>query len=190
MIKQTVHYECSSSHTLTHAQLNKPLEQLLPKIHGNTSYGTDKCTAKSVSRHITLLASGPIAWYSRLQPVITLLSTEAKLIALTNTTRQALYLQKLYTLFHLSLDQPTDIFCYNQLPLHIKKPPFTCHSQLKHVNIKEGFIYNNIDAGCIIPTNENLADFLTKAVPQQWEKRRLKSEALLTLYLFNFLERK
>ena len=42
MIKQTVCYECSLSHALTLAQLNEPLEQLLPKIHGDVSYGTDK----------------------------------------------------------------------------------------------------------------------------------------------------
>jgi hypothetical protein len=170
MIKQTVRYERLSNHVLTLSQLNNPLEQLLPQIHGDASYSTDKRTAKSVSGHVTLLAGGPIAWYSRLQPVVALLSTEAELIALTDATRQALYLQKLYIPFGLSLDLLTDIFCNNQSTLHIiKKPPFAYHAQLKHFSIKEGFIYDNVQAGRVamyyVPSNDNLADFLTKAIP-------------------------
>ncbi|ELR14528.1 polyprotein, partial [Acanthamoeba castellanii str. Neff] len=169
-IKQTVCYKRCSSHVMTLSQLNQPLEQLLLRIHGDASYGTDKHTTKSVSRHITLLAGGPIAWYSRLQLVIALSSTEAELITLTDATHQALYLQKLYIPFSLSLNLPTDIFCDNQSTLHIiKKPPFTYHAHLKHFSIKEGFIHGNLQAGHIavhyVPSNNNLADFLTKAVP-------------------------
>jgi hypothetical protein len=40
---------------------------------------------------------------------------------------------------------------------------------MKHLTIKEGFIYDNIKSGVVnviyVPTNDNLADFLTKSVP-------------------------
>jgi len=40
---------------------------------------------------------------------------------------------------------------------------------MKHLSIKEGFIYNNVKSGQVniiyVPTTDNLADFLTKAVP-------------------------
>jgi len=44
----------------------------------------------------------------------------------------------------------------------------TYHSRMKHLSIKEGFIYNNIKSGQVniiyMTTTDNLADFLTKAV--------------------------
>jgi len=40
---------------------------------------------------------------------------------------------------------------------------------MKYLSIKEGFIYNNVKSGQVniiyVPTTDNLADFLTKAVP-------------------------
>jgi len=40
---------------------------------------------------------------------------------------------------------------------------------MKHLSIKEGFIYNNVKSGQVniiyVPTKDNLADFLTKAIP-------------------------
>jgi len=40
---------------------------------------------------------------------------------------------------------------------------------MKHRSIKEGFIYDNVKSGqvniILLPTTDNLADFLTKAVP-------------------------
>jgi len=51
----------------------------------------------------------------------------------------------------------------------ITKPPYTYHSRMKHLSIKEGFIYNNVKSGQVniiyVPTTDNLADFLTKAIP-------------------------
>jgi len=40
---------------------------------------------------------------------------------------------------------------------------------MKHLSIKEGFIYNNVKSGQVniiyMPTTDNLADFLTKVLP-------------------------
>jgi len=51
----------------------------------------------------------------------------------------------------------------------IAKPPSAYHSRMKHLSIKEGFIYDNVKSGQVkiiyVPTTDNLADFLTKAVP-------------------------
>jgi hypothetical protein len=143
--------------------------KLLPYIHINASYSTDLRTAKSISRHITILARGAIVWYSQLQSVVSLSSTKAKLGALTEATHQALYLRRLFVPFSLNLHQPTNIFCDNQSTLAIvQKPPYTYHTRLKHFTIKEGFVHNNLQSGVVklfyVPMNNNLANFLTKAV--------------------------
>jgi len=102
--------------------------------------------------------------------VVVLSSTEAELIALTDAVRQAVYMRKLYNMLNLPLDNPMAVYCNNQSTLKIiAKPPYTYHSKMKHLSIKEGFIYNNVKSGQVniiyMPTTDNLADFLTKAVP-------------------------
>jgi hypothetical protein len=142
----------------------------LPFIQADASHGTDKRTAKSYSGLVACLASGPVAWASHLQSVVALSSTEAELIALVEAVRQALYMRKLYNALDIPLDEPTSIYCDNQSTIKIiTKPPYAYHSRLKHMTIKEGFIYDNLKRGVVnviyVPSNDNMADFLTKAVP-------------------------
>ena len=77
---------------------------------------------------------------------------------------------KLYSTLDLPLNNPMPIYCDNQSTIKlIVKPPYMYHAHMKHLSIKEGFIYNNIKSGTInviyVPTTDNLADFLTKAIP-------------------------
>jgi len=62
------------------------------------------------------------------------------------------------------------VYCDKQSTLKIiTKPPYAYHSRMKHLSIKEGFIYDKVKSGQVniiyMPTTVNLADFLTKAVP-------------------------
>jgi len=97
-------------------------------------------------------------------------STEAELIALTDAVHQVVYMRRLYNLLNLPLDNPMAVYYNNQSTLKIiAKPPYTYHSRMKHLSIKEGFIYDNVKSEQVniicVPTTDNLADFLTKAVP-------------------------
>jgi hypothetical protein len=130
----------------------------------------DKCTAKSYSSLVACLTSGPVTWASHLQSVVALSSTEAKLIALVEAIHQALYMCKLYDALNILLNKLTSIYCNNQSTIQIiTKPPYAYHSHLKHMTIKEGFIYDNLKCSVVnviyVPSNNNMANFLTKAVP-------------------------
>jgi len=71
---------------------------------------------------------------------VALSSTEAELIALTDA---ASYMHKLYNMLNLPLDNPMAVYCDNQPTLKIiAKPPYTYQSRMKHLSIKEGFLYN------------------------------------------------
>jgi len=49
---------------------------------------------------------------------------------------------KLYNMLNLSLDNTIAVSCNNQSMLKIiAKPPYAYHSRMKHLPIKEGFIY-------------------------------------------------
>ncbi len=124
---------------------------------------------KSYSGNITVWAGGPISWWARLQKTVALSTAEAELIAVTDATQQALYLRRILPALGFSLDQPIRILNDNQSTIAIvHKPIFAWPKRLKHVTIKHAFVYDHIKRDDIavnyIPTNENLADFLTKHI--------------------------
>jgi len=147
--KQTICYQRTPISSLALCHQSIPL----PLIHAN---------AKSFSGLIACLANSPIAWSSHLQSVVALSSTEAELIAITDAVCQAVYMHKLYNMLNLPLDNPMAVYCINQST--ISEPPYAYHSRMKHLSI-----YDNIKSGQVniiyVPTTDNLADFLTKAVP-------------------------
>lgn len=124
---------------------------------------------KSYSSNIAMWAGGQITWWAQLQKTVALSTAKAELVAMTNTTQQALYLRQLLPTLGLSLDQPVQIFNNNQSTITvIHKPVFMWLKRLKHIMIKHVFVYNHIQQKDIsvdyILTNNNLADFLTKHI--------------------------
>ncbi len=155
-IKQTIHY-------------NQNNNTNIPIIHCNTSYSTDLLTMKSYSSNIAMWAGGPITWWAQLQKTVALSTAKAELMAMTNTTQQALYLRQLLPTLGLSLNQPVQIFNNNQSTITvIHKPVFAWPKRLKHVVIKHMFMYDHIQWRDIsvnyILTNDNIADFLMKHI--------------------------
>jgi hypothetical protein len=80
--------------------------------------------------------------------------------------QQAVYMRN--NMLNLPLDDPImAVYCNNQSTLKIiAKPPYSYHSRMKHLSIKEGFIYDNVKSGQVnmiyVPTTDNFVDFLTK----------------------------
>jgi hypothetical protein len=155
-IKQTICYNCDDNNDIL-------------VIYCDASYGMDPLMMKSYSGNITMWASRPITWWAQLQKTIALSTAEAKLITVTDTTQQALYLQQLLPVLGILIDWLIQVLNNNQSTITIiHKPVFAWPKRLKHITIKHAFIYDHIQQKDIsinyIPTNNNLADFLTKHI--------------------------
>jgi hypothetical protein len=59
------------------------------------------------------LFGGPTAWRANKQDTVTTSSTEAELLALSQTAKEAIFLGRLFTLIKLELDKPLVIQCDN-----------------------------------------------------------------------------
>ena len=71
------------------------------------SDGDDRLTEKSRSGYIFLLDKSPILWTSSIQKLPTLSSTESELVALTDATRQNIWLRDLLSELHHLSAEPT-----------------------------------------------------------------------------------
>ena len=126
---------------------------------------------KSTSGHVFCMGSGAISWSSKKQEVVALSSSEAEYIAATSATCQAVWLKRLLVdLCPQNLKQEaTMIFCDNKATIAMTKNP-AHHSRTKHIDIRYHFIRSIVAKGEVTlkfcGTNEQVADILTKALPQ------------------------
>jgi hypothetical protein len=123
----------------------------------------------STSGYIVLLNGGPVAWSARKQPLIALSTAEAEYIALTSAAREVLYLQLLIGELYEPVNLPTPLYCDNQAAIALATNN-KFQSQTKHIDLHYHFIRAHVRNGIFdlqyTPTDENIADAFTKALPR------------------------
>lgn len=130
----------------------------------DADWGNDPIDRKSNSGYVFKLYGGTISWTSHKQNCVTLSSTEAEYIALSESCQEALWLENLFKDFQLSIGN-IEINEDNQSCLKMLANE-KCGKRTKHIEIKYHFAKNLWTTGKVhfkyCPTDENVADILTK----------------------------
>ncbi|UYV68325.1 hypothetical protein LAZ67_5003884 [Cordylochernes scorpioides] len=142
-------------------------------LHGyaDADWGGNLVNRKSHTGIVYFLARGPIAWESKKQQTVTLSSTESEYIALCEAGKEAVYLRALLDEmgFGELLNGPTVLKTDNQGAQQLARNP-VYHARTKHIDIKWHFIRSICSDGLVevvhTPTQENVADILTKGLPR------------------------
>lgn len=118
---------------------------------------------------------GPIAWRANKQDTVTTSSTEAELLALSQTAKEAIFVDRLLKEIKLDLDKELTIECDNTQTLRlITQPTAKLTTKLRHVDIHHHWLRQEHAEGRVklkwVPTKEMLADGLTKALLRQRHK--------------------
>ncbi|KAJ4807357.1 polyprotein [Rhynchospora pubera] len=123
---------------------------------------------KSTSGYLFVLGSSPISWKCKKQPTVALSSTEAEYVAVCCAACQAVWLSRILEDFGNKQEGAVKIKCDNRSTIAMCKNPI-CHGRSKHIDIKHHFIRELVANGTIeleyVPTAEQKADILTKALP-------------------------
>lgn len=139
-------------------------------LYGYTDadWAGDTYDRKSTTGYLFMLGSTPIMWNSKKQPTVALSSTESEYMALTEGTKEAIWLRRL--LCELKIQDrkvPTTLYGDNQGSLNLAHNPIY-HGRTKHIEVKHHFIREKVLSEEInleyTPTEEQLADILTKAL--------------------------
>ena len=148
---------------------------LLP-LNGYTDadWAGDHDTQRSTSGYVFNVGSGAISWSSKRQPTVALSSCEAEYMGQTQATKEAIWLKMLLAqLDNLASKQSLQaviIHCDNQGALALAKNP-QFHSRSKHIDIQWHYQRERLEDGSVelrcIPTEEQIADGLTKALPRE-----------------------
>ena len=131
----------------------------------DSEYAGDISTRKSTGGYIFMIAGAPISWASRRQQIVTLSSTEAEYVALTEAAQEALWLKKILVELKLGMLNKIPLFNDNLGAAALAKNP-EHRGRTKHIEVRWHWIREVYQQGVIelpyIATGENLADGLTK----------------------------
>lgn len=135
---------------------------------------------KSTTGYVFTLGGTAISWGSKLQKVVALSTTEAEYIAVTEASKEMVWLQNF--LGELGKGQTNSIlYSDSQSAIFLAKNP-AFHSRTKHIELKYHYIRYLLEKKTLqlvkIPGSENPADMLTKVVTLEKLKLCMASTGL------------
>ncbi|KAK9128492.1 hypothetical protein Syun_017289 [Stephania yunnanensis] len=158
-------------------------------VNGYTdaSFQTDIDDFRSQSRYVFTLNGGTVSWKSSKQQIVADSTTEAEYIAASDVAKEAIWIKKFISELGVvpSIANPVYLYCDNNGAIAQAKEP---RSQHKSKQILRCFhlIKEIIERGdvkiCRVPTEGNVADPLTKALPQAKHDGHVRSLGIRCMY--------
>ena len=131
----------------------------------DSDWAQDPDDRKSTTGYVVMIAGGPVSWQCKKQPTHALSATEAEFVALTECTKDILWLTYFLTELGIEYDTPM-IYCDSQSANEWTKNA-SHHQRNKHVALKYFFIRDEVARNTIkiayVSTKDNVADILTKS---------------------------
>jgi ATP-binding cassette subfamily B (MDR/TAP) protein 1 len=121
---------------------------------------------RSTTGYVFTFGSTAISWVSQLQKIVTISTTEAEYVAVTEASKELIWLQGLLT--ELGFEQEMNVLhSDSQSAINLAKNS-AFHSRTKHIDLRYHFIRSLIEDGVLklvkIARSKNPADMLTKPV--------------------------
>jgi hypothetical protein len=129
-------------------------------------------TRRSTAGFIMLFNGTALHWWSRTLKVIALSSQDAEYMALSDSSREVIFVRQLLESLGFNLN-PTELYSDNNGAITLASKPGD-HQRSKHIQVRFHFVRQKIEEGVAtvlkIHTSEQLADVMTKALctDQHW----------------------
>ena len=136
--------------------------------YADADWGRDLDTRRSTSGVLHRIGNSLIDWSSKLQPTVSLSTTEAEYRVLTDASKDVVHLRRLLHELGVDTTAPTRILSDNESCIKLVQNPVS-HARTKHIDIQHHFIREQVKAGTTtvgyVPACLQQADFLTKPLP-------------------------
>lgn len=135
----------------------------------HSDWGGDIEDRRAYIGDVLTLAGGPINWKSKKQPTVSLSTMETEYIALSEVSKEIIYLKRLlnYMQFDNLVETPVRVFCDNQSAIELAKNA-VFYKRNKHIDIQYHFTRELVEKNEIeivyLKTESMLADILTKTL--------------------------
>jgi hypothetical protein len=147
------------------------------KIFCDSDWAGDPKTRVSVTGFIIYLLNVPICWRSKSQRGVTLSSTEAKYVAISDAVKELKFIYYLLSDLHIKVNLPIVVKTDNIGAIFMSENALTGF-RTQHVDIRYHFVQEIIEDGFIkiefIRSVENDSDLFTKNVNQELYEKHTK----------------
>ena len=144
-----------------------PNSNSLLTVFSDADLGGNKDNGKSTTGYMVKVGSGVVSWCSKLQPIVTLSSTEAEFVAANMTGKEICAIRSLLYELGYKVASPTLMWVDNQSSIQVSKNP-EHHGRMKHLNHAFYWLRDQVTHSILmpkyLPTEDNAADMLTKAL--------------------------
>jgi len=135
--------------------------------YSDASHGDCVDTGRSTAGYVTMIAGGAVGWYSKLQIIVALSTTEAEYMAAVEAGKEIAWMRNILSEFGYGVEQPSTLKMDNQSAITVSKNP-EHHGHMKHLDLCLYWLRDKVEHGMLnpdfIPTGDMIADCLTKSV--------------------------
>jgi hypothetical protein len=136
----------------------------------DADHGGNPDNGRSTSGYAVVIGGAAVSWSSRLQPIVTLSTTEAEYIAAVEAGKELIWMRNLLTEFGYTHSSASHLLIDNNSAVTVSKNP-EHHGRMKHLDLRSHWLRDTVEAGFIapihIPTTLQAADILTKPLKRQ-----------------------
>ena len=140
------------------------------KAFCDSDYAGDKETRKSVTGFMIYINGVPISWKSKGQKTVTLSSTEAEYIALSNLICELKHLYQVLEFLEEKVKTPMIVHMDNVSAIYLSKNWVT-GGRTKHIDIRHHFVREYQEDGMVkiifVAGEDNDSDMFTKNLPKE-----------------------
>ena len=133
----------------------------------DADWAGDHDSARSTSGYVFTLNGGAISWKSSKQKSIAKSTCEAEYMGQSEAAQEAVWARSMLSELGEQMTDPIPVFGDNQGAIALAKNPID-HKRTRHINVSYHFVRELIANGILtltyLPTNEMVADGLTKAL--------------------------
>ena len=136
------------------------------EVFSDADFAGEPSTRRSVSGMVSMYSGGAITWMSRRQQCVSLSTTEAEYIAVSEAGKEAVWLNRLLGGI-TSLNSVPTLMCDNASAIKLAMNG-EFHKRSKHIDVRHHYVRDLLKAGQVsmkfIPSKNQIADICTKPV--------------------------
>ena len=136
----------------------------------DSDFSGDKDTRRSVTGYVVYFMNSPVAWCSRSQKGVTLSSTEAEYVAISEVVTEIIFVRNLLKFLEVKVDEPVQINVDNIGAIYMAGNACS-GSRTKHVDTRFHYVRELIEQGVVqvnfVKSENNDADMFTKNLSKE-----------------------
>ena len=156
--------------TISHGLLFERSDSKITNLTGfvDSDWASDSNDRRSYTGFLFLFGKAPVSWETRKQKTVALSSNEAEYMAMSDASREALFLKSVFSELGFAIE--CTLFNDNQSAQKLAKNHI-CKGRSKHIDVRHHFIRDVLAEKHVtlkyLPSEEMLADVMTKPLSSQ-----------------------